>query len=626
MAAWNASATATARPPPPSKQACTGFLNEVLQEKQPDTGCFFLPCNIPAVNQPTPAIVSQSAVRRLPRLALFLFCAAYVLPGFLGREPWKNDDVSAFGVMLEMAAGHSGWWSPQVLGVTVEEAGPLPYWLGAAFIRLLPFFSPEFAVRIPFALLLALTLACTWYTVYHLARQPAAQPVAFAFGGEANPTDYARALADAGLLALVACLGLAQLSHETTPDLARLALVSLLLFSTARLAHAGGRQPLRSVLAFGVAALSLVFSGAPWIAAILGAGLLLVLWLARQDNSVSQTPETGWLLQAPVASRDPVLWCALVLVAVLGVSLAAGQVPAPTLALPWDRVQWQSWGKLLIWFTWPAWPLALWTLWRWRHQLLRPHVALPLWAVLVSTVDSAFSDERDRALLLALPALAALAAFALPTLRRSVSALVDWFTLLFFSGCALVIWVIWFAMQTGVPAKPAANVAKLAPGFVPEFSLPLFALGAVATAAWVWLVVWRVGKHRQAIWKSLILPAAGSTLCWLLLMTLWLPLLDFGRSYGPISRGIASLVDRKQCVLVDGLTQAQIAALQYHGALQLVRTGSDRGEACRSLVVSPDSQPTLDSRVTLTQWAFKATVRRLTDSKESLLVYQRVSP
>ena len=39
--------------------------------------------------------MSQSAVRRLPRLALILFCAAYVLPGFLGREPWKTADVAA---------------------------------------------------------------------------------------------------------------------------------------------------------------------------------------------------------------------------------------------------------------------------------------------------------------------------------------------------------------------------------------------------------------------------------------------------------------------------------------------------------------------------------------------------
>lgn len=576
------------------------------------------------MNQPTPAIVTQSAVRRLPRLALILFCVAYVLPGFLGREPWKNADVSAFGVMLEMASGHSGWWSPQVLGLAAEEAGPLPYWLGAGFIRLLPFVSADFAARIPFAMLLALTLVCTWYTVYHLARQPAAQPVAFAFGGEAKPTDYARALADAGLLALMACLGLAQLSHETTPDLARLAWVSLLLFAASRLAHAGSRRPGRSVLAWGVAVLALIFSGAPWIAFLLACGLLIILWLSRREPSAA-TPQTDWLLEAPPSGRDPLLLAALLLVAAFAAAAYLGQVPTPALQTPLAEVQWRSWGKLLVWFTWPAWPLVLWTLWRWRHQLLRPHVALPLWAALVSVADSALSDERDRALLLGLPALASLAAFALPTLRRSVAALVDWFTLVFFSGCALVIWVIWVAMQTGVPAKPAANVARLAPGFVPEFSFLLFAAGAIATAAWLWLVAWRVGRHRQALWKSLVLPAAGSTLCWLLLMTLWLPLLDFGRSYGPISRGIAGLVSPRSCVLVDGLSQAQIAALQYHGRLELVRTGASDQDRCRSLVVDPEDQPTLDQRIDLTQWAFKATVRRLTDNKESLLVYQRVS-
>ena len=85
------------------------------------------------------------------------------------------------------------------------------------------------------------------------------------------------------------------------------------------------------------------------------------------------------------------------------------------------------------------------------------------------------TPSSDRSLLLGLPALATLAAFALPTLRRSVAALIDWFTLLFFSGCAFIIWVVWVSMQTGVPAKPAANVAKLAPGFEPSFSLLAFA-------------------------------------------------------------------------------------------------------------------------------------------------------
>lgn len=573
------------------------------------------------MNTSTPAIVSQSAVRRLPRLALILFCVAYVLPGFLGREPWKNADVTAFGVMLEMAAGHASWWHPQVLGMAAEEAGPLPYWLGAIFIKLLPFLPADLAVRLPFGLLLALTLVCTWYAVYHLARQPAAQPVSFAFGGEAHPTDYARALADAGLLALVACLGLAQLSHETTPDLARLALVSAMLYSGAALAHTDVRATVRTLVVWALSAGALVLSGAPWIAAWLGAGLLLGGGLARSRNAAV----AEWMPQEAAAGwRNPLWLAAALLVAVLFVSALAGLMPAPALQTPWSAVNWRSWGRLLLWFTWPAWPLALWTLWRWRQKLMQPHVALPLWAAAVSVADSLLSPERDRALLLALPALAALAAFALPTLRRSVSALIDWFTLLFFTGAGLVIWVIWFAMMTGVPAKPAANVARLAPGYVPEFSLFLFGVAALGTLAWVWLVSWRVGKHREALWKSLVLPAAGSTLCWLLLMTLWLPLLDFGRSYGPVSRRIASMVPPQTCVLTDGLSQAQIAALQYHGELTLQRSTSGPAPRCRTLVVAPSSQSTLDQRVNLTHWAYKARVHRLSDRKESLLVYQRV--
>ena len=51
---------------------------------------------------PTPAIVAQNAVRRLPRIALLLLCLAYVVPGFIGREPWKNADMTAFGYMAEL--------------------------------------------------------------------------------------------------------------------------------------------------------------------------------------------------------------------------------------------------------------------------------------------------------------------------------------------------------------------------------------------------------------------------------------------------------------------------------------------------------------------------------------------
>ena len=228
-------------------------------------------------------------------------------------------------------------------------------------------------------LMLAFTLACTWYAVYHLARQPAALPVAFAFGGEAQPADYARALADAGLLALVACLGLAQLSHETTPDVARLASTAALLLGAARLAHAGHHHPWRSLGWWAVGLAGLLFSGAAWLSMVLGIGLLAILWLvslraAGPDDTEAVTRAGG---QAPRWAASLVY--AGLMTAGMGLDLFAQVSPLAMLArLPWD-----SWARLLLWFTWPAWPLVLWTVWRWRHQWIQPHVALPLWAVLV---------------------------------------------------------------------------------------------------------------------------------------------------------------------------------------------------------------------------------------------------
>jgi len=83
------------------------------------------------VNQPTPAIVAQSAVRRLPRWSLLLLCLAYVVPGYVGRSPWRMADMEAFGYMRELALGHTSWLAPRMAGLLPESEGLLSYWLGA---------------------------------------------------------------------------------------------------------------------------------------------------------------------------------------------------------------------------------------------------------------------------------------------------------------------------------------------------------------------------------------------------------------------------------------------------------------------------------------------------------------
>lgn len=587
------------------------------------------------MNQPTPAIVAQGAVRRLPRLALWLFCAAYVLPGFIGREPWKSADMTAFGYMAALAGlngqtpAAAAWFAPQLMGLPPQVDALLPYWLGAWAMQLAPaWIEPGFAARVPFALMLALTLVATWHGTYSLARSPKAQPVAFAFGGEASIPDYARAMADGGLLAFMACLGLAQLSHETTPAAAQLCFTALSFYAVSAMPY----STLVPAIA-GVAGLvGLTLSGAPALAGLLGAGCVAIHLLDRYSD-VHEAQEQDGMPNAAGATAPRAwhtLWAWGISLATLAAALLAmaldlwrWRIEVPQAAWP----HWRSMGRLLLWFTWPAWPLAMWTLWRWRLQLLKGsmsrHLALPLWFVAVALGATLLTGSADRSLLLALPALAALAAFALPTLGRSVAALVDWFTLLFFSGCAIVIWVVWIAMQTGIPKQPAANVARLAPGFEPNFSSALFLIAIVATLAWAWLVRWRIGRHRAAIWKSLVLPAGGAALSWLLLMTLWLPLLDFARSYAPLVRRVGAIVQAPTCVESHGLSRGQIAAFQYHAKLNLKPAGTTAD--CPWLLVDNDAAGTLAARVDVTQWTLHSTVSRPSDRDEDVLLYQRAA-
>ena len=557
------------------------------------------------MNTPTPALVTQREVARLPRSALWLFCAAYLLPGLIGRDPWKNADISAFGAMLSIAQGRTSWLMPTIGGLPAEPA-LLPYWLGAVSIRLLePWFGAPMAARLPFALLLGGVMLLTWYSTYHLACTDEAQPLPLAFGGEASGVDYARAVADGGLLGLIATLGLLQFGHETTPELAQLAGAALFLYGLAAI-------PFRGVLpriALVTALPALATSGAPSIA--FGLGMAGIALLIRSRHA---------------AARACVPWIALSTALAAALATASGAW-AWRIAPSIPPAQALSIVRLLVWFGWPAWPLAVWTLWRWRRQLPNRHIAVPLGCLLVPLAACLAMGGSDRALMLALPALAVLAAFALPTLQRATASAIDWFSVFFFSAVAMVVWGVYLSVQTGVPAQPAANVQRLAPGFVPSFSLPALGFAAAGSIAWLALVRWRTGRNRHPLWKSLVLPASGVTLCWLLLTTLGLPLLDYARSWRPLVERIARHVPRDACVAAPGLPRGQLAALQYFGGWQVDGTG-EAGRPSAStrceylLALQSRAQPRI---ATPPGWRWIATERQPADRDESTLIYRRAN-
>ena len=561
------------------------------------------------MNTPNPAIVTQHAVQRLPAWAMVCICLVYVFTGLVNRDPWKTLDVSSFGYMWELSQGHTDLWNPEIGGLSPDLTGPLAYALGAGAIAMLGHWLPaDMAARIPFIASLLITLVATWYAIYFLAKNPHAQPVMFAFGGEAKPEDYAKAIADAGLLALIASLGLALPSHETTPIATQLCSTALLFCGAALIRT----HVLYAVLLIDLSLILLTLSGAPFLALLLGTVIIFLLFKQGGQN-------LKYLL--------------LLMLGCMGVVALSSW--GDLWQWRWVRLedvnsQWKGLLRLLLWFTWPLWPLAAWTIWTWRKQwrehTWQQHLILPVFMWLTIFCVSIASKNPERTLLLSLPSLACLAAFALPTLKRSFSAFIDWFTLLFFTGGAVIIWVVWLSLQTGWPAQPAINVSRLAPGYVPIMELGHTLLAFAATAIWCKLIVWRLGKNPRFIWKSLVLPASGALLCWVLLMTLWMPLLNYARSYKPLAIQVNSLVKEPKCIYALGLNRAQIAGLSFHGNFNFdnFKKNAKRND-CNWLITNPETLAKQSSAINTDVWKKTKLIRRPADKREDIVIFKKIT-
>ena len=552
----------------------------------------------------SPALVTQKAVQRLPRWALLLFCAAYVLPGLFGRDPWKNEDIASFGQMWSLALGQASWLHPNVGGVLPTSGGVLPYWLGGAFIKVLsPWVDPALAARLPFAVLLALILALTWYTTYHLARTKAAQPLPLAFGGEAEPADYARAVADGGVLALIATLGLLQLGHETTPELLQLTGSTLFLYGLAM-------AETRAVKARWAALLSLpvmAASGSPAVALMLGAAGSVICLLSRQAEL-----------------RQYLRWVLVSMV--LAMALASGLSALGLSGWSW-RLSWPDTPgevlRLLVWFTWPTLPLAVLTIWHWRRQVTHRHIAVPLLTALVGLLASLSMGANERALLTALPSLAVLAAFALPILQRSLGSAIDWFSVFFFTVCGILIWLGYVALHTGAPARTAERITKLVPGTEAQFSWLALIVALIGTLFWMGLVRWRTARVSHALWKTLVLPAGGVALCWLLFMTLWLPILDQARSYRALVERMRPDVPADTMVCAPRATVALMTGLEYFGQYRVDGLAPTSGEGARHCEVLIVQLPGRAAIPEVKGWQPRAKHNQRTRNSEQIVIYRR---
>ena len=533
------------------------------------------------------------------KTALFLLVVvAWLLPGLVGHDPWKADEGVVFGAVTEIL--RTGQWTLfQIAGEPYAEKAPLFLWTAAALAKLLGGLLPlHDAARLASGLFMAITLAAL-----SLAAMEAA--------GE-------RAMRVAVLLFL-GCLGLLIRAHEMTTDLAGLAGVAIGLYGISlarRRALAGG-----------------AIAGAGLGVAFLGDGLLPFGMLAGTLLAISALP--AWRTRSHAASIGVAALVAAPLVALWPVMLSQAD---PGMLQAWfDNAMATRWSdpiaggavtglgyfaRILPWYAWPAWPLAIWTVYRARRTLReRPALQLPLVAfVMFFVAVSVFGESREvNALPLLLP-LALLGVAEIDSLPRGAASALDWFGMTTFFLLAALIWLGWAAAIGGKPAFAAAWLQREVPGYTYRFSFIAFALALLLTL--IWLAV--VARSLRSTRRALVNWAAGITMVWMLVMTLGVPLVDQARSYRGLASQIAAALPRDgACIARRNVGDAQRALLDYFAGIRTVRDDLPEARRCGALLLqtSPATTPAMSG-----QWDERWRGSRPGDRNEMFVLYRRVAP
>jgi 4-amino-4-deoxy-L-arabinose transferase-like glycosyltransferase len=565
-----------------------------------------------------PVRLSAAATIALPRWGLIALCLLYILPGIVRRDPWKVDDASGFGIMWTMAHGAlSDWLSPNIVGMGMPNEAPLTYWIGAILIRVFGWLTGDaLAARLSILVFFAIGTLAVWRTAYVLGRRSESQPLKLAFGGQPAAMDYGRTLADGALLIYVASLGLLLRSHETAATALQVSMVAVVMYAAACLFD---RPTARAATGLGVAT-GLLLLTANWITPL----LLFVSFVLVAALRYREVLPKLLMISLPIMMALPAAW------------LLSRQVTTMASVADWLTIGRRELGmastsntrellKTSVWYLWPAWPIAAWAVYAWRSQLTL-HILLPAAVVAGLALMTLFSPSaRDHALLPLLPPLAILATFGLPTLKRGAINAIDWFSVMTLSAIAGFIWLGWLAKQTGWPPQLAHNAFRAAPGFQPEFSSVALAVALMTSVSWLLLLYWRLGRRPPVLWRAVVLSTGGIVLCWVLLMTLWLPWLNYRQSYAAVAEQLgAALPSTYRCVDTDEVGPAQRASFAYLGHVKFSRPGDKR---CEFLLVQDDrllskggQMKSVDDRLTLL-WQG----RRAADRHELFRLFRRDS-
>src|SRR5471030_3276204 len=406
-----------------------------------------------------------------------MLVAVWLLPCLIGHDPWKSDDAIGIAIAHQFAS-HGDWLVPRLEGEQYAGDGPLFYWIAAAFAKLLGgILAQHDAARLAGGACIALTLV-----FLRLAGR------AFNDDGGYDSDrrgDDSQDRGDSVMLLLMGCTGLLLHAHETINETALLAGLACAYYGAAlvpKRAYAAG-----IALGCGLGAAFLASGLAPvlpLLVALLATPLFVPDWRSRGAAlalACGLAVLLPWLALWPALlyARSPELFAAWLYQANLAALAGGPGLAATAYAF-----------KTLAWFAFPAWPIAFWALWLYRRKPRSAAVSVPLIALVAGLGIACLARSRGQLPLLALLLpLALLGGQVLHDLRRGAANALAWFGTMTFSLLGGLIWLGYYALQTGFPPRIAANAARIEPGFIAQFAwLPLIAAGAI-TFAWIALIL-----------------------------------------------------------------------------------------------------------------------------------------
>lgn len=530
----------------------------------------------------------------LQRSALVvLLCLAWLLPGLLGHEPWKTEEAYTFGLVHALLQGGS-WIVPHLAGEPFLAEPPL-FHLSAAASAILfsPILSAHDAARLASGFYIALTLL---------------------FCGLAGRELHGGKQGAVTTLLLLGCFGLVVRSHQLISDVATLTGFAM--------AYYGLALTLRRALPGGFwlgTGLGIVFmtQGLLETAIVAAIAILLPLTFGAWRNR-------NYALAAPAALLAAAPWLAI------WPALLHSHSPALFSAWLWtsnitrftggDGTGLLYYLRILPWYAWPVWALALWTLWRERAGVLgKPALQLPLIGFLATLgMLSATADARELYALPLLLPLTLLAAPALSTLRRGAANAWYWFSVMGFTFFIAVAWFYWGALELGFPSRLHQHLHTIRPGYDFGFRWLPFVCGLAYTAAW-FAVLARLRRNPE---RPVIVWACGITAIWALLATLFIGWADTVKSYRSMMADMQRALPKSySCMSSRDLGEAQRALLRYYtGIITHREEVPDRRRECDLLLAQ--GKP-LDEHWLPEYWKQIWEGQRPGDKDERYRLYQR---